>query len=619
MSSPTPPWHCRIPVRVNLLLAGWLALLLLTAWTVSPWAPFGMDEGTRRADAPQGLAQREPEPQEASTLRDGLPGEATEPGTRQRRTQALASRKGTDSPRADSRALASDGQRDRRGAVDETAAATVSPSVAPDVGGEPGGVAPEPERPPAGPSGGHLGERRALRLAQESLGAQRFSEAEVWAQQALAEDPTDAQALLALVQSLHLQGDTRSASQVLRGRERQVEQLPGGREWIGMVALARGRHLEAFRAFDALASGAGAARADSWRWRGEASRARGDLARAETSFARSVALGSRAELSDDSPSAIALGEVRAAQRPRIRVLGGGIGNSLGLGAVEVDLAGQVWAGKQVPLELQATVQHLQQTDAANPQEAASMTRAAFLGGVGQVFPLPALAVEGHVSYEQLQGDGVLGGDWAMNLFHGSGSSFGIELSTGSLWRNDDPWHPRYHVRIEDISAVRLGPRYAAWTVAGTWVPTLEHKVTLEGGTSRFADSNDRGFLQATYQWSLPIRTSRAWIGLRPGGYAAFHRLDGVGYHSPRREISAGVAVHAIGAVGEVLHLEAEVQPTYLSRQSHDLVPRHGASVSGLARVSLVMPRFSLGFSAFGYHESMGYQLWRVTGTAEIPF
>ncbi len=125
-----------------------------------------------------------------------------------------------------------------------------------------------------------------LELAQANLAAKRFKLAEQWATKAVATDSSNWKAVLALVQALHLQGKSLQADNLLQKHEKSIIIHPKGKEWMGYVAIARDRHMQAFRIFDELIHEGAGDPGNLWLWRGVAATRRGDYARAEKSFAQ---------------------------------------------------------------------------------------------------------------------------------------------------------------------------------------------------------------------------------------------------------------------------------------------------------------------------------------------
>lgn len=130
-----------------------------------------------------------------------------------------------------------------------------------------------------------------LELALANLAAKRFAVAEKWARQALAAGDGGFKAVLALVQALHLEGKTVEADRLLRAHRKEVMAHPEGRQWLGYVAVARDRQLQAYDLFDALARQGGPDEGKMWLWRGIAATRRGDYRRARESFAKARQYG----------------------------------------------------------------------------------------------------------------------------------------------------------------------------------------------------------------------------------------------------------------------------------------------------------------------------------------
>ena len=125
-----------------------------------------------------------------------------------------------------------------------------------------------------------------LELAQANLAAKHFAAAERWADKAVATDPSNWKAILAQVQALHLQGKSLQADNLLQQHIKTIMAHPKAKEWLGYVAMARNRHLQAFRIFDDLLREGADDPGNLWLWRGVAATQRGDYARAEESFAQ---------------------------------------------------------------------------------------------------------------------------------------------------------------------------------------------------------------------------------------------------------------------------------------------------------------------------------------------
>jgi predicted Zn-dependent protease len=129
-----------------------------------------------------------------------------------------------------------------------------------------------------------------IELMRAALAANLFPEAEKWAQARLDQDDQDWRAQLGLVQALHLQGKTRDAAQILEKHKGSISQQTEGLEWLGLVAMARDRHLEAFRIFDGLAQDTNTTQRRYWIWRGRSAQAMGDRQAANESYQKAADL-----------------------------------------------------------------------------------------------------------------------------------------------------------------------------------------------------------------------------------------------------------------------------------------------------------------------------------------
>jgi|GEM_PF-2151887 len=130
-----------------------------------------------------------------------------------------------------------------------------------------------------------------LELAQANLAAERFAAAETWARQAVQAGDGGFKATLALVQALHLQGKVAEADRLLRDNKKEIMAHPEGREWLGYVAVARDRQLQAYDIFNDLARQDGPDQGKMWLWRGIAATRRGDFVRARESFEKARQYG----------------------------------------------------------------------------------------------------------------------------------------------------------------------------------------------------------------------------------------------------------------------------------------------------------------------------------------
>lgn len=130
-----------------------------------------------------------------------------------------------------------------------------------------------------------------VELARALLSGGKFSEAETWARKALDENPEDWQAKLALAQSLHLQGHPFKAAKIIDDNEDEFRRHADGLHWLGLVAMARDRHLSAFRIFDQLVQDPETARREHWIWRGRSAMRLRNFGIAEESYARAAAMG----------------------------------------------------------------------------------------------------------------------------------------------------------------------------------------------------------------------------------------------------------------------------------------------------------------------------------------
>lgn len=124
-----------------------------------------------------------------------------------------------------------------------------------------------------------------LEIARAYLQAKQFEKAEEWSRFAIEEEgATNWVPHLCLAQSLHLQGKVKDADKIIEDYREEMEKTREGLEWLGLVAIARDRHLEAFRTFDKLVSNEEWVSLKYWIWRARAATRLGDLARAKESI-----------------------------------------------------------------------------------------------------------------------------------------------------------------------------------------------------------------------------------------------------------------------------------------------------------------------------------------------
>ncbi len=129
---------------------------------------------------------------------------------------------------------------------------------------------------------------QAIELMRAALAANVFPEAEKWARARLDQDQQDWHAQLGLVQALHLQGKTSEAAKILEQHKDSISHQEEGLEWLGLVAMARDRQLEAFRIFDGLVKDPKTAQRRYWIWRGRAAQAMGDRKAASESYKKAA-------------------------------------------------------------------------------------------------------------------------------------------------------------------------------------------------------------------------------------------------------------------------------------------------------------------------------------------
>ncbi|MGD9873885.1 MAG: tetratricopeptide repeat protein [Kiritimatiellia bacterium] len=124
-----------------------------------------------------------------------------------------------------------------------------------------------------------------LEVSRAYLQAQQFEKAEEWSRFAIEEEgATNWVPHLCLAQSLHLQGKVKDADDIIEDYREEMEKSREGLEWLGLVAIARDRHLEALRTFDKLVENEEWVSLKYWIWRARAATRLGDLARAKESI-----------------------------------------------------------------------------------------------------------------------------------------------------------------------------------------------------------------------------------------------------------------------------------------------------------------------------------------------
>ena len=123
-----------------------------------------------------------------------------------------------------------------------------------------------------------------LEVARTYLAAQQFEKAEEWSRFAIEEDAENWMPHLCLAQALHLQGKVKDADDIVDEYRDVMSENREGLEWLGLLAIARDRHLEALRIFDTLVEEEDWVRLKYWIWRARAAQRLGDLARAKESL-----------------------------------------------------------------------------------------------------------------------------------------------------------------------------------------------------------------------------------------------------------------------------------------------------------------------------------------------
>lgn len=440
-----------------------------------------------------------------------------------------------------------------------------------------------------------------VELARAELQGEHFREAEDWARQAFAAGESTDDAVVALVQSLHLQGRSVEARQFLRthpvGTGANAEALV----WLGHASEATDRHLESFQAFDhALSSGA-QPRGTVWIWRGQAAQKRGDLRRAEASY--DAALDAGAATTDVR---VAQKGLHASTLPRLEtpVIADGDSNDLrltqaGIGAAFF-LPGD-WARIGATI-LRGTLD----------QRAFHTMRTVNEIAIDHLFPVPQLELQASVGQE-------LYGSSRLTTAHGGGQYIfsdgvrvGGNLSRESLLSIRDGRDPREFNRIIDLAA--LGPAFEIHRVEGflDTAAGADGSVRVSAGRESFEDGNRRLFSYIHYQ--VPLMSGvRHWIALRPNAYLESFVTTVPAYFSPRQHLTLGTMLHGVFAFPR-WSLETEVNPHLLRTDGNS-----GFGIHGVTSLTVHWGPVDVGGDAFIFYDGLApYSHWRAAGRLTLP-
>ena len=74
------------------------------------------------------------------------------------------------------------------------------------------------------------------------------------------------------------------ADDIINQHKDEISKFPEGKEWLGLIAMSRDRHLAAFKLFSELVEDKTTAELRFWIWRGESAQKLGNYKEAKRSF-----------------------------------------------------------------------------------------------------------------------------------------------------------------------------------------------------------------------------------------------------------------------------------------------------------------------------------------------
>jgi tetratricopeptide (TPR) repeat protein len=437
-----------------------------------------------------------------------------------------------------------------------------------------------------------------LELARVHLAAERYSEAEAWARQALAAGEDVDESRLALAQSLHLQGRVRQAEAVLASGS-----TPAGETlvWRSRVATALDRHLEAYQSAQRAIEAGVQPRDRLLLWMASAARRRGDYGRAHAAIAGLSPRGTsapelaavRKELNADTSSAFAIPVSLHGDTNGLRLTDGGARVMLFLPA---RLASLVFGASTGSVS----------------QHSFSSRRTSATISIGHLFPVPQL--------ELTLGAGMDLFDRARDLFTWSaqatyyrlrGSLAGLSVGREALLPLAGDTLRQFN-RALDIGLI--GSAFHLHSLRG-FIDRMTgdaRRLRAELGVDAFEDGNRRVSSYLHYQ--IPIASdARTWVAIRPNLYFESFRDARAAYFSPGRHLTAGLMLHGTRRYPR-WHVELELNPQWLRTSGAD-----GFGIHGLLGAGASVGQVSFSAGAFVFYDGLeDYLQRRVAGRITIP-
>jgi Flp pilus assembly protein TadD len=444
-------------------------------------------------------------------------------------------------------------------------------------------------------------DRLRVEIAHVELQGQHFQQAERWAREALAAGEDKSNATVALGQSLHLQGRSAEAQQVLRPLVEATRDRPEALPWLGHTAIARNRLLEGYLWFErALAANSDPASA-VWLGRGEAARKRGDFARARGSYARALATGA-----DPLVVGAAREILGASTPPRLESPVTMHADSNGLQAVEAGVSAATFLpGDRARVGAEVIDGEVRQHSFHSSRTVGSVF-------VDSLFPVTQLELQGALGQERYGAGNRAIGRAAGRYSFSDAAVIGLSVNRESLLSMHDSREPREFNRIIDLAG--LGSDLGVSRLEGFLDLRDQNDRYLRGsgGEEWYEDGNRRSFLYVHYQVPVKADTTR-WIVIRPNAYVETFRSSSRFYFSPRSHVTLGTMLHAVFTKPR-WKLEAEVNPQILRTDGAT-----GLGAHGLTSVTVRFGPVLVGGDAFVFYDDLvRYRNWRAGGRVSVP-
>ena len=447
-----------------------------------------------------------------------------------------------------------------------------------------------------------------VEMVKINLALKKYSEAEKWALAALESGEDRQTASLLYAQSLHFQGKSVKAEDIL---QRYMEKYPHDAKamvLLAYIAMELDRNLEAYYLFGKAIQSGATEKDKLWFSRGEAARKRGDFSRAARNYSQARKAGLHSDELNLAEDKLRKSTSSTAVIPVIIYR-----DNNALNITELGLSGSMWLNKAARLTIQDYRGKIE-------QDMYGFWRNTVILSAENIFLKPEIRAGGNIGMESFDDTGeykannLLVGKIKANYYFKDSSHLGVLVRRKTFWTQQEKREPRHFNRIVDLSAIKPDFRIdeVKFSFNKVFQPYHSHW-RIDFGKDWYSDENSRSWAYSHWQYQLMDKPHK-WLAIRPNIYYESFRNKEKAYFSPRSHFSIGGMVHYLKD-DSFFNFEAEFNPQIQITEGE-----MGFGGHGLFDININFGLIKLGVGIFGFYDGNdNYFLWQVIGHTKIAF